>query len=168
MQYEESRGRLVELFSPKKENKNIMILWIHRPKWLASGRFSVLTTPGMLLTPWQSRRGTGNPCSSGASLEPGSPATQRTPYSQGLQRVAVACDFTYLGQQGALWLTAHPIWSYSLFSFPGGSDGKESACNVGDLDLILGRGKSGHKEVYGLRHGIDRMTGKRLKWCLAQ
>ena len=26
-----------------------------------------------------------------------------------------------------------------------------------------GRGKSGHKEVYGLRHGIDRMTGKRLK-----
>ena len=27
-------------------------------------------------------------------------------------------------------------------SFPGGSDGKESACNVGDLGLIPGLGKS--------------------------
>ena len=26
--------------------------------------------------------------------------------------------------------------------FPGGSDGKESACNVGDCDLIPGLGKS--------------------------
>ena len=26
----------------------------------------------------------------------------------------------------------------SLLGFPGGSDGKESACNVGDLGLILG------------------------------
>ena len=26
--------------------------------------------------------------------------------------------------------------------FPGGSDGKESACNVGDPDLILGLGRS--------------------------
>ena len=26
--------------------------------------------------------------------------------------------------------------------FPGGSDGKESACNVGDLDLIPGLGRS--------------------------
>ena len=26
--------------------------------------------------------------------------------------------------------------------FPGGSDGKESACNVGDLDLIPGSGRS--------------------------
>ena len=26
--------------------------------------------------------------------------------------------------------------------FPGGSDSKESACNVGDLDLIPGRGRS--------------------------
>ena len=25
--------------------------------------------------------------------------------------------------------------------FPGGSDGKESACNAGDLDLICGLGK---------------------------
>ena len=26
--------------------------------------------------------------------------------------------------------------------FPGGSDGKESACNVGDLGLVLGSGRS--------------------------
>ena len=26
--------------------------------------------------------------------------------------------------------------------FPGGSDGKESACNAGDLDLIPGLGRS--------------------------
>ena len=26
-----------------------------------------------------------------------------------------------------------------------------------------GRGKSGHKEVHGLRHGVDRMLGKWLK-----
>ena len=28
------------------------------------------------------------------------------------------------------------------FGFPGGSDGKESACNVGDLDSIPGLGRS--------------------------
>ena len=29
-----------------------------------------------------------------------------------------------------------------LLGFPGGSDGKESACNAGDLDSIPGLGKS--------------------------
>ena len=29
-----------------------------------------------------------------------------------------------------------------LWGFPGGSDGKESACNVGDLGLIPGSGRS--------------------------
>ena len=28
------------------------------------------------------------------------------------------------------------------FDFPGGSDGKESACNAGDLGLIIGLGRS--------------------------
>ena len=32
------------------------------------------------------------------------------------------------------------LWSNS--SFPGGSDGKESACNTGDLGLISGLGRS--------------------------
>ena len=31
-----------------------------------------------------------------------------------------------------------PLW----LSFPGGSDGKESACNAGDLRLIPGLGRS--------------------------
>ena len=34
------------------------------------------------------------------------------------------------------------INSLPSFSFPGGSDGKESACNVGDPDLIPGLGRS--------------------------
>ena len=35
------------------------------------------------------------------------------------------------------------LFEPSLFySIPGGSDGKESACNVGDLGLIPGSGKS--------------------------
>ena len=31
---------------------------------------------------------------------------------------------------------------YIYMGFPGGSDGKESACNVGDLGLIPGLGRS--------------------------
>ena len=33
-------------------------------------------------------------------------------------------------------------WIYERLGFPGGSDGKESACNVGDLGLIPGLGRS--------------------------
>ena len=35
-----------------------------------------------------------------------------------------------------------------LWGFPGGSDGKESACNAGDLGLIPGSGSS-HRERKG-------------------
>ena len=35
------------------------------------------------------------------------------------------------------WHTPFPIWG-----FPGGSDGKASACNAGDLGLIPGLGRS--------------------------
>ena len=31
---------------------------------------------------------------------------------------------------------------HKLYSFPGGSDGKESACNAGDLGSISGSGRS--------------------------
>ena len=38
------------------------------------------------------------------------------------------------------------LWDFILYSwnlgFPGGSDGKESACSVGDLGLIPGLGRS--------------------------
>ena len=33
------------------------------------------------------------------------------------------------------------------YTFPGGSDGKESACNAGDLDSISGSGRSLEKEM---------------------
>ena len=35
------------------------------------------------------------------------------------------------------------IYYIYVFGFPGGSSGKESACNVGDTDLIPGSGRSG-------------------------
>ena len=34
------------------------------------------------------------------------------------------------------------IWSCNTLGFPGGSDGKESACIAGDLDSIPGSGRS--------------------------
>jgi len=35
----------------------------------------------------------------------------------------------------------------SLSAYPGGSDGKESACNVGDLGSFPGLGRSLEKEM---------------------
>ena len=32
--------------------------------------------------------------------------------------------------------------AFAVWGFPGDSDSKESACNSGDLDLILGLGRS--------------------------
>ena len=42
------------------------------------------------------------------------------------------------------WLQSHCPLSVCIYvwGFPGGSDGKESACNVGDLGLIPGSGRS--------------------------
>ena len=34
------------------------------------------------------------------------------------------------------------MYPYQFIGFPGGSDGKESACNAGDLGLIPGLGRS--------------------------
>ena len=54
----------------------------------------------------------------------------------------------------------HP--SNLLEGFPGGSDGKESACNAGDLDSIPGSGRSpgegnSHPLQYsGLKNSTDR------------
>ena len=52
------------------------------------------------------------------------------------------------------------LWSSS--SFPGGSDGKESACNAGDLCLISGLGispRGGHDNTFQyscLENSMDR------------
>ena len=45
--------------------------------------------------------------------------------------------------------------------FPGGSDGKESACIVGDLGLILGLGRSpGEGKGYTLQYsGLENSMG---------
>ena len=40
------------------------------------------------------------------------------------------------------WKQNKPHLSYVSWGFPGGSDGKESACNAGDLGFIPGLGRS--------------------------
>ena len=40
-----------------------------------------------------------------------------------------------------------PFLKYFYHLFPGGSDGKTSACNAGDLGLIPGSGRSLEKEM---------------------
>ena len=44
------------------------------------------------------------------------------------------------------------IWHTGIMGFPGGSDNKESACNAGDLGLILGL-----KRPPGGGHGIIKI-----------
>ena len=54
--------------------------------------------------------------------------------------------------------------TYLLVGFPGGSDGKESACNAGDLGLIPGSERSpgegnGYPLQYSyLENSLDRRT----------
>ena len=54
------------------------------------------------------------------------------------------------------------IYMHMFRGFPGGSDGQESACNVGDLGLIPGSGRSrgegnGNPFQYScLRNPMDR------------
>ena len=48
-------------------------------------------------------------------------------------------------------LMLRTVWETGCF--PGGSDGKESACNVGDLGSILGLGRSpGERNGYPLQY----------------
>ena len=49
--------------------------------------------------------------------------------------------------------------------FPGGSDGKESACNVGDLGLISGLGRSpGEGNGYPLQYSCLENSMDRGPW----
>ena len=50
--------------------------------------------------------------------------------------------------------------SKHLMDFPGGSDGKESACNAGDLGWIPGLGRyPGEGKIYPLQYsGLENMT----------
>ena len=64
----------------------------------------------------------------------------------------------FLGQQDPLEKDRLPTPGF--MGFPGGLGGKESACNVGDLDLIPGLGRS-----RGGRHGnpLQNTSSKRLR-----
>ena len=80
----------------------------------------------------------------------------------------------FMGSQrvGHDWVT-EPNWTELILKrgFPGGSNGKESACNVGDLGSIPGLGRSpggghGHLEVHGHpclenSHGQRSLAGYR-------
>ena len=60
-----------------------------------------------------------------------------------------------------IFLCVHII----TLSFPGGSDGKESACNVGDLSLIPGSGKpSGEGNDYPLQYSFLKNSMDRGAW----
>ena len=54
--------------------------------------------------------------------------------------------------------------------FPGGLDGKESACNVGDLDSIPGSGRSSREEngyplqYFSLENSMDCVHGVAKSW----
>ena len=54
----------------------------------------------------------------------------------------------------------------SLHGFPGGSVGKESACDVGDLDLIPGLGRSpGEGKGYPLQYsGLENSVDCIVHW----
>ena len=57
----------------------------------------------------------------------------------------------FLGQEDPLERDRLPTPVF--MGFPGSSDGKESTCNAGDLDLIPGLGKSpGERDSYPLQY----------------
>ena len=47
---------------------------------------------------------------------------------------------------------------YWTEGFPGGSDGKESTCNLGDLDLIPGLGMTTHSTIPAWRIPMDKRS----------
>ena len=53
-----------------------------------------------------------------------------------------------------------PLWEASDVCFPGGSEVKASACNVGDLSLIPGSGRSSEKGMATHSH----ILGWRIPW----
>ena len=57
------------------------------------------------------------------------------------------------------------VCKYISGSFPGGSDGKETACAAGDLGLIPGSGRSpregnGKEVMYLIYKELFKMTGQ--------
>ena len=57
------------------------------------------------------------------------------------------------------------MYPYQFIGFPGGSDGKESACNTGDLGLIPGLGLSpGKGKGYPLQYSCLENPMDRGAW----
>ena len=54
--------------------------------------------------------------------------------------------------------TFNPPYLWFPGDFPGGSDGKESACNVGDLGSIPGEGNGSPLQYSYLENSVDRGT----------
>ena len=81
-----------------------------------------------------------------------------------------------------IWCTLPNIFLVQIFKsqatskgFPCGSDGKESACNVGDLDLIPGLGRSPREgksyplQYSGLERSMDCIVyGVENSWTLSE
>ena len=73
------------------------------------------------------------------------------------------------GKMGLLWWFSLFIGQHDLLKymdFPGGSAGKESACNAGDLGSIPGLGKSpGEGNSYPLQYsGLENSAGATFTW----
>ena len=62
------------------------------------------------------------------------------------------------------------IDAFTFGSFPGGSDGTESACSAGDLGLIPGSGMTTHSSILAWRiprteetRGLQSMASQRVR-----
>jgi len=65
----------------------------------------------------------------------------------------------------SLWAVFQPVTILTLWDFPGGSDGKESACNAGDLGSISGLGRSpGEGNGYPLHYSCLEKSMDRGAW----
>ena len=68
--------------------------------------------------------------------------------------------------------TGHLFWGVEVvpLGFPGGSDGKESACNAGDLDSIPGLGRSpGEGNAYPPQYScLDNSMDRGAWWATAR
>ena len=59
-----------------------------------------------------------------------------------MEKVSHRHTFSHVYRQSRTISNPDLLWRFHRCSFLGGSDGKESACNPGDPDSILGSGRS--------------------------
>ena len=112
-----------------------------KSEWVAQLKI-LLTALGYLLG-W-------SPISPALQSHPSGPGADSCFISQAVERIAFfllfqasSCLFTFIGVVPSAWgPSSYPSPANSHSSFPCGSAGKESACNVGDLGLIPGLGRS--------------------------